>query len=112
MRRDLKGKRAILTGASRRDRPGRGTGAGEGRRPGGSRRPLGRQARTSCRNELRTAGGEVFAVATDVTVPADRRTARPAAVELFGGLDLLVNNAGVGSWGHFADSTEAINRDR
>ena len=47
---------------------------------------------------------------TDVTKPDDRQRLVDAAVTAFGGLDLLVNNAGVGSWGHFADSTEAICR--
>jgi NAD(P)-dependent dehydrogenase (short-subunit alcohol dehydrogenase family) len=28
----------------------------------------------------------------------------------FGGLDILINNAGIGSWGHFATSTEEIVR--
>ena len=32
------------------------------------------------------------------------------AVERFGGLDVLINNAGVGSFGHFAESSEAILR--
>src|SRR6202043_291426 len=30
--------------------------------------------------------------------------------EHFGGLDVLINNAGVASWAHFADSSEAILR--
>jgi short-subunit dehydrogenase len=33
-----------------------------------------------------------------------------AVVERFGGLDLLINNAGVGSFGHFVDSSEGILR--
>jgi short-subunit dehydrogenase len=45
-----------------------------------------------------------------VTVDADRRRLIQTAVERFGGLDVLVNNAGVASFGHFAESSEAVLR--
>ena len=45
-----------------------------------------------------------------MTSDADRRRLLDAAVERFGGLDVLINNAGVASFGHFADCTEAILR--
>ena len=38
-----------------------------------------------------------------MTSPDDRRRMAEAAVRHFGGLDVLVNNAGVGATGHFAD---------
>jgi short-subunit dehydrogenase len=49
-------------------------------------------------------------IPTDITVPEDRKRLIDTTVTTFGGLDLLINNAGIGSWGHFADSTEDICR--
>jgi len=53
--------------------------------------------------EARTAGGILETVAADVTAPDDRPRMVEAALRHFGGLDLLVNNAGIGATGHFAD---------
>jgi short-subunit dehydrogenase len=60
--------------------------------------------------ELTAQGGDAFAVPADVTSEVDRQRLLDMVVERWGGLDVLVNNAGVGSWGHFADSTEEILR--
>lgn len=109
MTRDIRGKRAIVTGAS----------GAIGRAlaielvKGGARVAL--AARNTDKldalaSELKAAGGDAIAVPTDVTKDDDRRHLIDTTATAFGGLDLLVNNAGVGSWGHFADSTEAINR--
>ncbi len=109
MARDLVGKRAILTGAS----------GGIGRAVAAALVKAGARLALASRNAdklnevadaLRKAGGDVIVVPTDITKPDDRQHLVEAAVTTFGGLDLLVNNAGVGSWGHFADSTEAICR--
>jgi short-subunit dehydrogenase len=51
-----------------------------------------------------------MAVPTDVTCDADRRQLLRTVEERFGGLDVLINNAGVASFGHFADSSEEILR--
>ncbi len=45
-----------------------------------------------------------------MTVPADRERLLRSAVEKWGGLDVLINNAGVASFGHFATSTEEVLR--
>lgn len=60
--------------------------------------------------DLAGHGADVLPVTADVTSDADRRRLLDAVVDRFGGLDVLVNNAGVGGWGHFATSTEALLR--
>jgi short-subunit dehydrogenase len=53
--------------------------------------------------EARAGGGTLETVVADVTSPRDRQRMVEAAVGFFGGLDVLVNNAGIGATGHFAD---------
>ena len=60
--------------------------------------------------EIRAAGGTVATVVADVTKPEDRTSMVTAAQEHFGGLDVLVNNAGIGATGHFMDSDPEILR--
>jgi meso-butanediol dehydrogenase / (S,S)-butanediol dehydrogenase / diacetyl reductase len=67
-----------------------------GRRPG----PLATLA-----EELQRNSTSVVAVPADVGRPEDAQRAVGAAVDAFGGLDVLVNNAGVG------DSATALNED-
>ena len=45
--------------------------------------------------EIKVAGGEAIYVHLDVTVEADWQKAVQSAVDEFGGLDVLVNNAGI-----------------
>lgn len=52
-------------------------------------------------------GGRADAVAADVTDAGDMERAVATAVETFGRLDVLYNNAGVGSTGSVADTDEA-----
>jgi len=54
--------------------------------------------------EVRAAGGTIATVVSDITSPADRQALVAAADRHFGGLDVLVNNAGIGATGHFMDS--------
>jgi short-subunit dehydrogenase len=53
--------------------------------------------------QVRAAGGRVETVRADVTCAIDRQRMAQAAQQHFGGLDVLVNNAGVGATGHFAE---------
>ena len=53
--------------------------------------------------EAVATGAPIQTVRADVTSPEDRRAMADAAVAHFGGLDVLVNNAGIGATGHFAD---------
>lgn len=109
MTRDLRNKRILITGAS----SGIGKALAQEAVAQGARVIL--TARSADKLEelarsLTAQGGEAVAVPGDVTAEADRVHMIQAAQERFGGLDVLINNAGVGSQGHFADSTETIMR--
>src|SRR5690349_11365867 len=56
---------------------------------------------------LRAEGGEVLEVVADVTRSEDVRRFVESTVERFGGLDVLVNNAGTASAYHFAEADDA-----
>jgi short-subunit dehydrogenase len=103
-RRQISGSRIIITGASQ------GIGralAVEGAKRGGK---LVISARgpdlDALADELRRQGAEVEAVRGDVTSADDRKRMIDTAVDRFGGLDILINNAGIGATGHFIDATE------
>jgi short-subunit dehydrogenase len=52
---------------------------------------------------VRGRGDQLEIIQADITDADDRRRMLEAAVECYGGLDVLVNNAGIGATGHFAD---------
>src|SRR5688572_10231283 len=54
--------------------------------------------------EVRSAGGTIETVIADVCSADDRQQMVEAAVAHFGGLDVLINNAGIGATGHFAEA--------
>lgn len=56
------------------------------------------------------AGGAALAVVADVTDPEQMAAAAAAAVEAYGAIDVLVNNAGVMPLAYFADHAEALPR--
>lgn len=99
-RRILNGKRLIITGAS--------SGIGEGLTIEAARR--GCEILATARNEerlrrvaeeARRQGGRVEIVVGDLNIDADRHRIIRTVEQHFGGLDLLINNAGIGSTGHF-----------
>jgi short-subunit dehydrogenase len=109
MVRDLHGRRVLITGAS----SGIGRCLAEQAARAGARVALAARSADKL-DELAhglTAGGaEALALPADLASDADRRQLLRTVEERFGGLDVLINNAGVGSFGHFADGTEAILR--
>jgi short-subunit dehydrogenase len=54
--------------------------------------------------QVRAAGGILETVKADVTSGDDRRAMVEAARRAFGGLDLLINNAGIGATGHLIEA--------
>ncbi|MFO0925946.1 MAG: SDR family oxidoreductase [Gemmataceae bacterium] len=110
MRRVIQGSRMVITGASSGIGRALATAAvKEGARVILAARSVDRLDALA-RELSAVSAADVLAVPTDITVEADRRRLLQAAVDHFGGLDVLVNNAGVASFGHFAASNEEILR--
>ena len=110
MKRDLRGRRILITGAS----SGIGRSLAEQLAPAGARLIL--AARSADRLDevaatLSAHHPDIVAVPADITRPEDRQRVLDEAIRRFGGLDILINNAGVASFAHFADCTEAILRE-
>ncbi|QDT67973.1 General stress protein 39 [Planctomycetes bacterium MalM25] len=102
--RRLQGKRALVTGAS----------GGVGRalavqlaEAGAESLLIARRAEAleETAEMAREAGGRVVTVVGDVANPDDRRRALDAASAKLGGLDLLINNAGIGAHGRFHEAS-------
>lgn len=108
-RRDLNGMRVLVTGASQ----GIGRALAElaakrGCKVLASARSL--ELLTELQAELKKAGHTLEVVQADISKPADRQKMVDAAMQHFGGLDILINNAGIGATGHFADTTPEVLR--
>jgi short-subunit dehydrogenase len=104
MQRKISGTRSLVTGAS----------SGIGRqlalelaRQGGDLLLFARRLPelASLATEIRAMGRTAIVVAGDVTKVEDRRRALAAAGDELGGLDMLINNAGVTAHGSFAQAT-------
>ncbi len=54
-------------------------------------------------DQLSSKGQSIETLRADITNLEDRQRMMEAAQERFGGLDILINNAGIGATGHFAD---------
>ncbi|MBI2806395.1 MAG: SDR family oxidoreductase [Planctomycetes bacterium] len=106
MTRNLQGRRILITGAS----------SGIGKALAQQLAPLGAKLTLAARSEDKLTAlasslpGSPLVVPTDITQEDQRRRLLERSSEHFGGLDALVNNAGIASWAHFADSTEEILR--
>lgn len=109
MRRNLKGRVVLVTGASR----------GIGRRIAERLGTVGARVAVTARTTdeldklatgMRANGAEVAVFPADLTDPASRAKLVEDVVARFGGLDVLVNAAGVSSFGEFESSTPEILR--
>jgi short-subunit dehydrogenase len=60
--------------------------------------------------QLQNQGSHADFCPADLTQPAQRQHLVEQTIRSLGGLDLLINNAGIGSWGHFDTSTPEILR--
>lgn len=58
----------------------------------------------------KAGGGTLIPIQADITKPDDRRRMVETAEREFGGLDILINNAGIGATGHFADAGAEVLR--
>ncbi|MCC6442532.1 MAG: glucose 1-dehydrogenase [Armatimonadetes bacterium] len=101
----LEGKIAVVTGASR------GIGEGIARLFAQEGAKMLLAARTgerlmSLAAEIEAAGGEAYPLVTDVSVTEDVRRMIETCAERFGGLDVLVNNAGIPSFSRTMDADD------
>ncbi len=101
-RRNLNGLRIVITGASQ--------GIGRAMAEAAARR--GARVLAAARSDemlaelaqkVRAAGGVLETIHADITLRHDREAMAGAALRHFGGVDVLVNNAGIGATGHFAE---------
>jgi short-subunit dehydrogenase len=101
-RRIIAGSRILITGASQGI--GRALAVAAARR-GGKVLAAARSEELlrELADEVRAQGGVLETVHADVTSPEDRERMAQAALRCFNGLDVLVNNAGIGATGHFAE---------
>jgi short-subunit dehydrogenase len=109
MTRSLQGRRILITGAS----SGIGRCLAQQLAQAGARLVLAARSEDKLRElaaSLPVPKDDVLVVPTDVTKEADRQNVLDRAALQLGGLDVLINNAGIASWAHFADSNEEILR--
>jgi short-subunit dehydrogenase len=106
MHRDLHGRRILITGAS----SGIGRALALQLAQAGAKLALAARSEDKLAETVDRLGGDALAIRADVTSDADRRSLLEQIQERWGGLDILINNAGVASWSHFADSSEEILR--
>jgi short-subunit dehydrogenase len=108
-RRDLIGMRVLITGASQ----GIGRALAELAAKRGCK-VLAAARSVDLLKELQESakkqGQTLEIVQADVSKPEDRQRMVDSALEHFGGLDILINNAGIGATGHFADTTPEVLR--
>jgi short-subunit dehydrogenase len=109
MRRELAGQRILITGTT----SGIGRALAEEAARQGMRVLLTARtaaALTELTRTLAQQGHDVFAHPADITSAPDRERLFAAIRDRFGGLDVLINNAGVATQGLFSESSEELLR--
>src|SRR4051812_19460037 len=105
-RRNIKDSRILITGASQ----------GIGRSLAILAAKQGAKVLATARNEAlladlaedaKNAGYPIKTLKADVINPVDRLAMIGAMAERFGGMDILINNAGIGATGHFVEADES-----
>src|SRR5262249_29430772 len=91
----------FITGASR----GFGAEIAKAAMRSGARVVATARKQTALADGLGPDGDQSLSLELDVTDPAQARTAVNAAISRFGGIDVLVNNAGYGHMGFFEEMT-------
>ena len=109
MRRELNQRRVAITGASR----------GIGKLVALKLAEAGAQVMLIARSEdalnqtakqIQATGGKALVCVADLTTDDGRHTVHDTIEREWSGLDALINNAGVASWGHFSTSTPEVLR--
>jgi short-subunit dehydrogenase len=101
-RRKLDGLRIVITGASQ----GIGRALAEAAAKRGARvlaAARSDELLADLAHKVRSLGGFIETVHADITQREDREAMAGAVLRHFGGVDVLVNNAGIGATGHFAE---------
>ncbi len=106
MKRELAGRRILITGAS----SGIGRALAEQLAAKGARLALAARSVDKLEALAASLKTEVAVIPTDVTIAADRVRLIDSVKARFGGIDVLINNAGIASWAHFSDSNEDVLR--
>jgi short-subunit dehydrogenase len=106
MKRELSGRRVLITGAS----SGIGQSLAEQLAAKGARLALAARSEGKLRELAASLKTDVAVIPTDVAQEPDRVRLIGEVQARFGGLDVLINNAGIASWAHFSDSTEDVLR--
>jgi short-subunit dehydrogenase len=110
MGRTLQGTRILITGAT----SGIGLSLAEQAAQAGARVAISSRSAQRLDKALKSVsaipGADVLPITADITSESDRMRLLHTVAERFDGLDVLVNNAGVASFGHFSTNSEEVLR--